>query len=232
MQLDQWSIQSAGRSQPAHLVALDDAAGTELYINGRTGEIFQQAERRERVLIWFGAIPHWLYPTALRRSAALWSQVVIWTVVAGTFQTLAGLHVGISRWRRPRNGESVSPFRGWWYWHHITGLVLWLLTLAWVFSGLLTMNPRGAAPLAQHELRDAGRDARGMRWLEGGLHQLDIAGMQHRPLWDCIVLLLLAGVTVSCVTGSWMALQRVRRDLDRAGSGLTSAAGSSQDPER
>jgi hypothetical protein len=73
---------------------------------------------------------------------------------------------------------------------------------------------------ASGSLRVVDRDARQMRWLEGGLHRLDFPGLQHRPLWDCIVLLLLAGVTVSCVTGSWMALQRVRRDLARIAPGL------------
>ncbi len=33
--------------------------------------------------------------------------------------------------RKPRRGESVSPFRGWWYWHHVTGLAFGLLTLTW-----------------------------------------------------------------------------------------------------
>ncbi|HTQ37099.1 MAG TPA: PepSY domain-containing protein, partial [Steroidobacteraceae bacterium] len=144
VRVDQWSIENVARNQPANRVALDDAAGTELYINGRTGEIFQQTERRERVLNWFGAIPHWLYPTVLRTHGALWSQIVIWTSVAGTFLTLTGLYVGISRLRRPRGGgRSISPFRGWWYWHHIAGLTFGVFTLTWVFSGLLTMNPWG-----------------------------------------------------------------------------------------
>jgi hypothetical protein len=50
VRLDQWSIQTAARNQPAHRIALDDAAGTELYINGKSGEIFQQTTRGERVL--------------------------------------------------------------------------------------------------------------------------------------------------------------------------------------
>jgi uncharacterized iron-regulated membrane protein len=350
VRLDQWSIQSAARNQPAQRVALDDATGTQLYINGRSGEIFQQTTRRERVLNWFGAIPHWLYPTALRRNAPLWSQVVIWTSVAGTFLTLTGMYVGISRLRRPRGGGALaSPFRGWWYWHHIAGLVFGLLTLTWVFSGLLTMNPWGLlegssvgaqlqtrlagapqvaelrrflgnlpaslppgeyvqlrsqplggrlfvlayqadgsvvrfdatgrpAPLTQVQVQQvlaaAGvplasvetladgdayyyargnevelpvfrailadeqrtrlyispatggfrvidRDGRRARWLQDGLHGLDFPGLHH-PLWDFIVLLLLAGVTVSCITGSWMAIQRIRRDLGSGSPGLVS----------
>ncbi len=64
------------------------------------------------------------------------------------------------------------------------------------------------------------RDGRCARWWQDGLHALDFPGLQRRPLWDAMVLLLLAGVTVSCITGSWMAIQRIRRDsrLGRAWS--------------
>ena len=93
---------------------------------------------------WFGAIPHWLYPTVLRRHGPLWSDVVIWTSSIGTFLTVTGLYAGIARWRRRRKpGASISPFRGWWYWHHMLGLVFGVLTLTWVFSGLMTMGPWG-----------------------------------------------------------------------------------------
>jgi hypothetical protein len=33
------------------------------------------------------------------------------------------------------------------------------------------------------------------RWIRTGLHRLDFPGLQERPLWDAVVLLLLAGVT-------------------------------------
>ncbi|MET0282437.1 MAG: PepSY domain-containing protein [Steroidobacteraceae bacterium] len=340
--IDQWSIQSARRNRPVQRFALGDNAGTQIYINGRTGEVFQDTTRRERLLSWMGAIPHWLYPTALRRNGAVWAQVVIWTSLVGTFLAATGLYVGISRlcWRGGRPG---SPFRGWWYWHHIAGLFFGVLTLTWVCSGLLTMNPWGLleggdtgarvrmqlqgeppvaelrrflagapgrlegqdfvelsaqplggqlfvlarradgstmrldaagnpAPLrtagvevalaqldtglqslqlldhedayyyshkrtvglpvyrailgdAQHtrvylsattgELRIIDRAARRARWFERGLHGLDFAGLRQRPVWDVVALLLLAGVTAVCVTGSWMAIQRVRRDLRR-----------------
>lgn len=341
VELDQWTIQSARRNAPVHHFALDDAAGTELYVNGRTGEVFQDTTRRERVLSWLGAIPHWLYPTALRRHAALWSQVVIWTSVLGTFLVASGFYVGISRLRRDRQGQVASPYRGWWYWHHMTGLVFGLLALTWVSSGLLTMNPWGwlqgdgtttrlraqlagqpqasglqsflqaapamlqeeefralraapfggrlhvlaqradgsslrldeharPAPLHADEVRTALADldvplaslelieaedayyyarrqqaslpvwravlddaagtriyldavtgaarvvdaaAMQARWFTQGLHSLDFRGLRSRPLWDVVVLLLLAGVSALCVTGSWMAIQRLRRDL-------------------
>ncbi|MGC4027354.1 MAG: PepSY domain-containing protein [Steroidobacteraceae bacterium] len=337
---DQWSIQSARANQPAQHLALHDAADSEIYINGTTGEVFQDTNRRERVLAWFGAIPHWLYPTALRANGPLWSQVVIWTATLGTFLTVTGLYVGIARLRRRRDGRLGSPFRGWWYWHHILGLVFGALTLTWVFSGLMTMTPwgllqtdggaalraqlRGSAttgelrrfletapaqlagrgfvqlqgeaaggklqviarradgstlrldadglldPLqagtvqqwlaalgsevASFERLDApdtyyyGRSAslelpvyrviladaehtrlyispttgavrvvdgaiRQSRWLISAMHNLELPGLGSRPLWDIVTLLLLAGVTAVTITGSWMALKRIRADL-------------------
>jgi hypothetical protein len=66
-------------------------------------------------------------------------------------------------------------------------------------------------------MRVVDRDGRWMRWLEGGLHGLDFPGLRRRPWWDIITLLLLAGVTAVCITGGWMAIQRVRRDLTRRG---------------
>jgi uncharacterized iron-regulated membrane protein len=139
---DQWTVQAARRNRPVYRVELDDAAGTQLYVSGATGEVIQDTNRRERVLSWLGAIPHWLYPAVLRRNGPLWAQIVIWTSVLGTFLAATGLYVGISRLRR-RDGRLASPFRGWWYWHHISGLVFGLFALTWVFSGLLTMNPWG-----------------------------------------------------------------------------------------
>ena len=343
--VDQWTLLAARRDQSIARVALDDGAGTELYLDRATGEVFQDTTRRERILAWLGAIPHWLYPIALRRNGPVWAQIVIWTSVLGTFLTLTGLYVGISRLqRRKGDGALASPFRGWWYWHHLAGLVFGVLTLTWVFSGLLTMNPwgllegsdvasqvvprlSGSAPVAElrrflHEappklaegefvrlrsqpfaghlyvlaeradgsslrvdaagqpaplresdlraalsgvetglddlrllrqedayyyshkqkqelpvwraiLKDAQRtriyispttaefrivdgDARAMRWLERGLHGLDFSGLRVRPLWDIVLIVLLLGVTGVCITGSWMALQRIRRDLSRS----------------
>ncbi|MDO9521020.1 MAG: PepSY domain-containing protein [Pseudohongiella sp.] len=145
IETDQWTIQSARRNQPAWHIAFNDAAGTEIYINGRTGEVFQQTNRRERVLAWLGAIPHWLYPAVLRQNGALWTDVVVWTSILGTFLAATGMYVGITRLRRRRDtNELRSPYKGWWYWHHVSGLFFGVLVLTWVFSGLMTMNPWGA----------------------------------------------------------------------------------------
>jgi hypothetical protein len=65
------------------------------------------------------------------------------------------------------------------------------------------------------ELRIIDSDARKVRWLERGLHGLDFSGLRRRPLWDIVTLLLLAGVTVITVSGAWLAIQRVRKDITR-----------------
>lgn len=344
VQQDQWTLGNARRNQPAWHVAMDDGAGTELYINGASGEVFMDTNRRERIVAWFGAIPHWLYPTLLRQNGALWTQVVIWGSVVGMFLVGSGLYLGIMRMRpRRKGGKWSSPFRRWWYWHHMLGLTFGVLTLTWVFSGLMTMNPWGllqggrtgtsaralATPPNWGEVRGfleaaAGGDAlrgdvrqlqpaafaghlymlalaadgtrqrldasarpallqrdtieaavarlpvpvrsfelmqredsyyyghkreaalpvyrailadedatrlyinpdtgavrtvnatrRTSRWLHQGLHSLDLPFLRARPLWDVVVMLLLAGVTAVCITGTWMALKRVRSDWRR-----------------
>ena len=67
---------------------------------------------------------------------------MVWTSIVGTFWTVIGLYIGIAKYRRYKSGR-WSPYRGWFYWHHITGLVFGVLTLTWVMSGLFTMNPFG-----------------------------------------------------------------------------------------
>jgi len=335
---DQWVVQTSARHQPLHRV--DFPEGETLYVAG-TGEVVQQTTRAERILGWLGAVPHWLYPTVLRQNGPLWSQVVIWTSTVGIFLTVTGLWVGIARLKRNREGRIGSPFRGIWWWHHMSGLFFGLLTLTWVTSGLFTMNPWGfldsmagleererlvgepvrwgevsqalaqldtlpegtvrleAAPLggqlyltairvdgSQTRLDPAGRpaplsrgelvralangppvaslellrgedsyyyshkspltlpvwravlddaeqtrlyidpvsgrllrafdsNARASRWLRNGLHSLDFAFLRQRPVWDLVVVPLLALVTFLCGTGTWMGVQKLRRDARR-----------------
>lgn len=54
---------------------------------------------------------------------------------------------------------------------------------------------------------DAG--GRAYRWLHEGLHRLDFAAwMRARPRWDLLMLLLMSGVTVLCVTGAYLGYRR------------------------
>lgn len=55
------------------------------------------------------------------------------------------------------------------------------------------------------------------RWFLSAMHNVDLAFMRSRPVWDIIVLVLLAAVTVSCATGTWLSFTRVGRDVSWLG---------------
>ena len=140
---DQWTVAGGfGNDRPLHHFALNDAAGTQWYLSSSTGELVQQSTRRERVWGWFGAVTHWLYPTLLRQNARLWTEIVIWSSVAGLFLAGFGAYIGIKQLRRRGNGR-WSPYRGMAWWHHWLGLVFGVLALTWVLSGLFSMTPWG-----------------------------------------------------------------------------------------
>ena len=153
---DQWTLVERGEL-PLHKVLVADEAGTELYVSPRTSEVVMLTTRGSRALAWIGAIPHWLYFTALRANQPLWYDVVVWTATLGCVLAVLGLALGVTqfRWRRP-HGETRSsgglrariPYAGWMRWHYLTGVIFGLVTLTWVFSGLLSMEPfaRTSAP--------------------------------------------------------------------------------------
>jgi hypothetical protein len=334
--IDQWTVSGQfGRDRPLHKIWLGDPSGTHIYVSGTTGQVVQRTDARQRFWNWVGAIPHWLYPTALRKNGALWNQIVVGLSLAGVFLTAIGLYVGLKQWL----AAGRSPYRRVHLWHHISGLIFGVLTLTWVGSGLLSMNPWGflessgpseerervrdmwidhqdvvevvtglatrgestvarivsapvlgrlylvvhegatverlnaatleRAPLDRNQVdviarriapnkafvvdflpdgdeyyysgheavtlpvyrvvvdnadrtryyldpfagdivgkADAAR--RGYRWLFEGLHRFDFtAGLRKRPWWDLLVLPLLAGVTVVCFTGVYLAYKRV-----------------------
>ena len=68
--------------------------------------------------------------------------LVIATSLLGVFLTVPGLYIGIARLNRRRSGR-WSPYRGLRLWHHWLGLAFGALTLTWVGSGLLSVNPWG-----------------------------------------------------------------------------------------
>ncbi len=151
---DQWTVEGASRRGPVYRVAFAGPTKTVVYVAERTGTVVQATDRQSRLWAWLGAIPHWLYPTVLRRHGALWQGVVIWTALAGVFLTVTGLYVGVSRLRRSGDGR-WSPYRGWWWWHHMAGLLFGIFTLTWVASGLLTLNPAGLLDSSASETEQA-----------------------------------------------------------------------------
>jgi hypothetical protein len=130
---------------------LDD--GTLLYVSGRSGEVVRDATFTERTWNWLGAWLHWVYPLRGGVLDRWWSDAVIYLSVAATLMTLLGMVVGVLRWRfaAPYRSGARSPYKGLARWHHIGGLLFGGLALAWIFSGLMSMNPwrllDSAAPL-------------------------------------------------------------------------------------
>lgn len=145
---DQWTVTANyAADRPLHRFELGDAARSEWYLSSRSGQLVQTTTANERFWNWLGSVVHWIYPAVLRANPALWNQVVIWASGIGTFLTTVGLYIGIRQLKRRRNGR-LSPYRGLALWHHWLGLAFGVLTLTWVASGLLSMDPWG--------------------WLEGG----------------------------------------------------------------
>ena len=139
---DQWTLVARG-ALPAHRFRVDDGAGTELYVSRRTAEVAMVTTRRTRLLAWLGAIPHWFYLPALRIDRPLWQAVIVWTSAFGCLIAVSGLLLGLIRfrWRRPPGGEPRIPYAGLMWWHYLTGAVFGVVTLTWVFSGLLSVQP-------------------------------------------------------------------------------------------
>jgi uncharacterized iron-regulated membrane protein len=142
---DQWTVAKGFQwARPLWKISLADELGTQLYIASTTGEVVQNTTARERMWNWMGAVPHWLYLTAIRHDGGLWRQVVMWTSGPAVIVGITGLWVGILRVRlrrRYRSG-SVSPYvPGWMKWHHITGLIGGLFAITWMASGWLSVNP-------------------------------------------------------------------------------------------
>jgi len=141
---DQWTVAGYFNAyRPLFLFAADDEAATQIYVSGINGQVVQTTTSTERFWNWFGAVVHWIYPTALRQNTVLWSQVVIWLSIASLFLVVVGLYLGIQQFGARGNG-SRSPYRGLNLWHHYSGLIFGLVTVTWLFSGLLSMNPWGA----------------------------------------------------------------------------------------
>ena len=337
---DQWTVYGGlNPNRPLFHYRATDSNATEWYISSINGEVIQLTTAHERFWNWAGSVVHWIYPTILRQHTGAWTQVIIWLSVLGLFLTVIGIYIGLRQFKDRRSG-CLSPYRGVMLWHHYTGLVFGILTLTWLFSGLLSINPWGtfegrsfgsevaqirggtmgffqtrdllrnlaidnlpprtvrlegnllggepyllawspdgtgtrldqrtlhADPLMDSSfktlativrpgvtIRDYGwisegdayyyshhdeksfpvyrihyedgerlylngisgqlsfavdNDRQWSRWLFLGLHRGDLSGLiRSRPLWDLILLPLLAGVTLSALTGTWMGFKRL-----------------------
>ncbi len=142
---DQWTLQARAQ-MPMFRFALDDTAATRIYVSERTGDVVLRTTGRERFWAYLGPVLHWIYFTPLRRHGDLWSEVVIWSSIAGCLLCVSGLVWGLMRFSprrryRLRRASAQSPYDGMMKWHHYAGLIFGVITLTWIFSGLLSMGP-------------------------------------------------------------------------------------------
>jgi PepSY-associated TM region len=193
---DQWTV--AGQyhpHRPLYRLALDDDAGTEIYISSKTGEVVLDTTRWERGWNFVGSVAHWIYPTELRAKPELWSAIVWWLSLIALVGVLAGAVLGIVRLRIDGK-RRASPYRGMHWWHHVIGLVTLIFVTTWIFSGWLSMDggllfsrARISAAetatisgqpswdrLTDQELRDIDPQAREVEWFafDGRLYRREV----------------------------------------------------------
>jgi hypothetical protein len=140
---DQWIVhQSFDPYRPFYRVALQDSAGTVLYVSAKTGEVLQRTRFYERAWNSVGAVIHWIYPTILRQNWQAWNEVVWWLALSGVLTAAGGMVLGIVRLinLKRRGKPGISPFRGWLRWHHVLGLSAGVFLTSWIFSGWLSMD--------------------------------------------------------------------------------------------
>jgi len=137
---DQWTVPNGfDRHRPLYRIALNDNAGTELYVSSVTGEVVLDTARRERAWNYVGSVTHWIYPTILRRNHGAWD-VTVWSLsLVALIAAISGSILGILR-MRIAHWRIVSPYSGWQKWHHVLGLACMTFVLTWIFSGWLSMD--------------------------------------------------------------------------------------------
>lgn len=141
---DAWTHSKAlDGHRPLHRIDVEHDQLAMLYVSGVTGEVVRDVSVNEKYWNWVGAWLHWLYPLRGGMLDGWWRDIMIYTALAATVLSIIGLVVGCWRWRRvPYKHGGRSPYREHWMrWHHWLGLVFGVLTIAWIASGLFSMNP-------------------------------------------------------------------------------------------
>jgi hypothetical protein len=106
-----------------------------------------------------------------------------------------------------RSLDLLTEQDSYYYGHHRSiVLPVWRAIYADESATRLYFDPRTGELLSKVD--EAGR---AFRWLHSGLHRLDFAVLRERPLWDVVMLPLLAGVALLCALGLWMGIRRLRR---------------------
>lgn len=146
MEMDQWTVYGGfNEHRPLHKVALNNDAGTIVYISNYTGQVLRDTHAWERAWNWVGSTIHWIYPMQLRKHSNAWVNVVIIMSSLGIIAVISGTVVGFLRLRlkrRYKNG-TTTPYSGIQKWHHLLGMFFALFVTMFIVSGLFSMNPFG-----------------------------------------------------------------------------------------
>lgn len=133
--------------RPFHRFAVDDGAGSELYVSAKSGEVVHASTRIERGLYWAGNWLHFFRFLDLTSLGEARGEILMWSVIAAFVACLSGLIVGWLRWRpglfgKPTYAEGrVHPYRAFWLrWHFWAGLLGGTFALAWALSGFVNGN--------------------------------------------------------------------------------------------
>jgi hypothetical protein len=189
---DQWTVAvDYNADRPLDRIALNDDAGTEIYVSSKSGKIVLTTTRTERLANYAGSIPHWLYPTELRHHRDVWTALMWWLSLLATIGAVIGVTIGLVGFGRG------NAYTGLQRWHHMSGLIFAPFLLAWIFSGFLSMDN---GTLFAHS------DA-----LFRALHKLEFEPLASHP-WmrsAAIVGLCFCGFAFS-LTGVVLAWRRVR----------------------
>ncbi len=202
---DQWTVELRYRRElPLWRLRFSDPEGTDAYVSEAGGEVVLTSTQFQRRLAWFGAIPHWLYPRWLRSRVPLWRASVIALAGLALVMAMTGVVVGIATFRfRPGAGLPRSPFTSaWMRWHHWAGLLFGVVTVTWLLSGLLSVDPFHWSPGGEPSLGDYAQwsgqraadvalpaDAREVsaaaaaRLPSASLAELELTVVQGRPVW-------------------------------------------------
>lgn len=158
--IDQWSITASHNPhRPLHKVTMNDEFDRVLYVSSLTGQVILDTSRTERLWNWLGSTVHWIYPLALRRNVPLWTQVVVYTSLAGIVSVITGGIIGFVRLRirKPYQGKDYSPYTDWMKWHHLLGMCSLVFVFTFMFSGLMSMDPWGVFDAATSPVQQINR---------------------------------------------------------------------------
>jgi uncharacterized iron-regulated membrane protein len=144
---DRWTHSRAlNPHRPLHVVDLDDAASTRVYVSSATGQVVLDAPRAERYWNFTGAWLHWLYMVRRQSTDPVWTWTLIGLSAVGVLSAVTGLVNGVWRWRfvgRYKSGQRTPYREPYMRWHHLLGLTFGVVLCTWIFSGLMSMNPLG-----------------------------------------------------------------------------------------